>query len=102
MTQRTRYERDRDEVLLGRAIDADDKEGDAFGKLARWSLVRALDELRRVQDKRPEPSLLVDFGCHYTEHRRYRMTNSWQELGLLVERGRKHIPALMSSRPNVR
>jgi hypothetical protein len=55
---RARYERDRDEVLLGRAIDADAKEGDAFAKLARYerslerSLFRALDELRHIQDKR--------------------------------------------------
>ena len=55
---RARYERDRDEVLLGRAIDADAKEGDAFSKLARYerslerSLHRALDELRHIQDKR--------------------------------------------------
>jgi hypothetical protein len=53
-----RYERDRDEVLLGRAIDADAKEGDAFPKLARyersleWSLLRALAELRQLQDRR--------------------------------------------------
>jgi hypothetical protein len=52
------YERDRDEVLLGRAIDADAKEGDAFVKLARYerslerSLHRALDELRKIQDER--------------------------------------------------
>jgi hypothetical protein len=56
--ERAEYERDRDEVLLGRAIDADAKEGDAFTKLARHerslerSLLRALDELRRMQDKR--------------------------------------------------
>ena len=65
--ERAKYERDRDEVLLGRAIDADAKEGDAFGKLARYerslerSLFRALDELRRVQDKRqnrPSSSIL--------------------------------------------
>jgi hypothetical protein len=55
---RAKYERDRDEVLLGRVIDADAKEGDAFGKLARYerslerSLFRALDELRHIQDKR--------------------------------------------------
>jgi hypothetical protein len=55
---RARYERDRDEVLLGRAIDADAKEGDAFAKLARYerslerSLFRALDELRRLQNRR--------------------------------------------------
>jgi hypothetical protein len=53
-----RYERDRDEVLRGRAIDADAKEGDAFAKLARYerslerSLFRALDELRRLQNRR--------------------------------------------------
>jgi hypothetical protein len=56
--RRARYERDRDEVLLGRAIDADAKEGDAFAKLTRYerslerSLFRALDELRHIQDKR--------------------------------------------------
>ena len=50
---RARYERNRDEVLLGRAIDADAKEGDILGKLARYerslerSLLRALDELRQ-------------------------------------------------------
>jgi hypothetical protein len=62
-----RYERDRDEVLLGRAIDTDAKEADAFGKLARYernlerSLLRALDELRQLQDrrrKRPAPPIL--------------------------------------------
>jgi hypothetical protein len=56
--ERARYERDRDEVLLGRAIDADAKEGDAFGKLARYerslerSFHRALEELRQMQDRR--------------------------------------------------
>ncbi len=64
---RARYEQDRDEVLLGRAIDADAKEGDAFAKLARYerslerSLFRALDELRHIQDKRqnrPSPPIL--------------------------------------------
>jgi hypothetical protein len=55
---RARYERDRDEVLVGRAIDADAKEGDAFAKLARYerSLERSLyltnNELRRIQDER--------------------------------------------------
>jgi hypothetical protein len=62
----SKYEQDRDEVLLGRAIDADAKEGDAFAKLARYerslerSLHQALDELRRLQDKRqnrPSPSI---------------------------------------------
>ena len=52
------YERDRDEVLLGRALDADAKEGDTFGKLARYetslerSLFRTLYELRQIQDQR--------------------------------------------------
>jgi hypothetical protein len=52
------YERDRDEVLVGRAIDSDAKEGDAFSKLARYerslerSLLRALAELRQLQDRR--------------------------------------------------
>jgi hypothetical protein len=55
---RARYERDRDEVLLGRALDADAKEGDAFAKLARYerslerSLLRTFSELRQIQDKR--------------------------------------------------
>jgi hypothetical protein len=52
------YERDRDEVLIGCALDADAKEGDAFGKLARYetslerSLFRTLYELRQLQDER--------------------------------------------------
>jgi hypothetical protein len=63
---RARYERDRDEVLVGRALDADAKEGDAFAKLARYerslerSLLRALDELRQLQDRRrhrPAPTI---------------------------------------------
>jgi hypothetical protein len=55
---RARYERDREEVLLGRAIDADAKAGDTFTKLARYerslerSLLRALEELRQLQDRR--------------------------------------------------
>jgi hypothetical protein len=65
--KRAQYEQNRDEVLLGRAIDADAKEGDAFAKLARYerslerSFHRALDELRRIQDKRqirPSPPIL--------------------------------------------
>jgi hypothetical protein len=56
--KRARYERDRDEVLLGRAFDADAKERDAFAKLGRYersierSLLRNLNELRQMQDKR--------------------------------------------------
>jgi hypothetical protein len=55
---RAKDERDRDEVLLGRAVDADAKESDALGKLARYerslerSLFRNLDELRQRQDHR--------------------------------------------------
>jgi hypothetical protein len=60
-------ERDRDEVLLGRAVDADAKESDALSKLARYerslerSLFRTLDELRQLQDRRrncPPPPIL--------------------------------------------
>jgi hypothetical protein len=56
--EQAKYERDRDEVLLGRALDADAKQGDAFAKLARYerslerSLHRSLNELRQLQDKR--------------------------------------------------
>ena len=61
------YERDRDEVLIGCALDADAKEGDALGKLARYerslerSLLRTLDELGQLQDRRrnrPSPPIL--------------------------------------------
>jgi len=52
--------------LLGRAIDGDAREGDAFAKLARYersperSLFRALDELRQLQDRRRNrPSLPI-------------------------------------------
>jgi hypothetical protein len=64
---RAKDERDRDEVLLGRAVDADAKESDALGKLARYearlerSLFRTLDELRQLQDRRrnhPSPPIL--------------------------------------------
>jgi hypothetical protein len=64
---RAKHERDRDAVLLGRAFDADAKESDALGKLARYerslerSLYRTLDELRRLQDRRwnrPSPPIL--------------------------------------------
>ena len=60
-------ERDRDEVLRGRGVDADAKESDALGKLARYerglekSLFRTLDELRQRQDRRrnrPSPPIL--------------------------------------------
>ena len=64
---RAEDERDRDEVLLGRAVDADAKESDALGKLARYerslerSLYRGLAELRQLQDRRrnrPSPPIL--------------------------------------------
>jgi hypothetical protein len=64
---RAKDERDRDEVLLGRAVDADAKDSDALGKLARYerslerSLFRTLEELRQLQDRRrnrPPPSIL--------------------------------------------
>jgi len=56
--ERATYERDRDEVLLGRAFDADAKEADTFAKLARYetrlerSLHRSLNELRQLQARR--------------------------------------------------
>jgi hypothetical protein len=56
--RRAEYERDRDEVLIGCAIDADAKDGDAFGKLMRYerslerSLFRTLYELRQLQNER--------------------------------------------------
>jgi len=55
---RARYERDRNEVLLGRAFDADAKAANTFAKLARYersierSLLRNLNELRQMQNKR--------------------------------------------------
>jgi hypothetical protein len=64
---RAKHARDRDEVLLGRAFDADAKGSDALGKLARYerglekSLFRTLDELRQLQDRRrnrPSPPTL--------------------------------------------
>jgi hypothetical protein len=51
-------ERDREELNLGRAFDADAKDGETFGKLSRYeaaierSLFRSLHELRQIQDKR--------------------------------------------------
>jgi len=56
-----KYERDRDELLLGRAFDADAREGDAFSKLIRYetglerSLFRTLFEFRRHRP--PSPTL---------------------------------------------
>lgn len=51
-------QRERDEVLLGRAIDADAANSDSFGKLARYetslerSLYKALHEFQRLQAAR--------------------------------------------------
>jgi hypothetical protein len=67
--RRAERERDRDELLVGRALDADAREGDAFGKLARYetslerSLFRTLYELRQLQEERwgrPSPPILDD------------------------------------------
>jgi hypothetical protein len=71
---RAEYERDRDEVLLGRVIDADAKEGDVLAKLARYerslerSLDRTLNELYRIQDKRQNrPSSAITLSTEGTE-----------------------------------
>jgi hypothetical protein len=72
----SKYEQNRDEVLLGRAIDADAKEGDAFDKLARYegslerSFHRALDELRRIQEKRQTSLRFLDAITLEVERRR--------------------------------
>jgi hypothetical protein len=56
--ERAKHERDRDEVQIGCALEADAKEGDTFGKLTRYetaverSLFRTLLELRQLQDER--------------------------------------------------
>ena len=77
---RAKHELDQDKLLLGRALDADPKESDTLGKLARYernlerSLFRTLDELRQLQGPTPESSLAPDFGCRYAGRRRYRMT----------------------------
>jgi hypothetical protein len=53
--QHCEEEQDRDEVLLGRAMDDDAGKSDAFGKLARYettlerSFYRSLHELQRIQ-----------------------------------------------------
>jgi hypothetical protein len=50
--------RDRPELSLGRAFDADAKDGETFGKLSRYetaierSLFRSLHEIRQIQEKR--------------------------------------------------
>jgi hypothetical protein len=80
---RAKYERDRGEILLGRGLDADAKEGDVFAKagLTREKLGTVIPSgLRRASPytgQTPEPSLFADFRCRYPEHGRYRITNSW-------------------------
>jgi hypothetical protein len=55
---RARWKRDREEVFLGRSFDADAKESDTFGKLARYettlerSLYKALHEFQRLRAAR--------------------------------------------------
>ena len=82
---RARYERNRDEVLLGRAVDADAKESDALGKLARYerglekSLFRTLDELRQRQDRRrnrPSPPILDTVRSTQAIQNDFRSTHS--------------------------
>ncbi len=52
------HEQDRDEVIIGRALDADATDGNAFSKFARYEntmekgLYRALHELQRLQATR--------------------------------------------------
>jgi hypothetical protein len=78
---RAKHERDQDKLFLGRALDADAKEGDTLGKLGRYqrslerSLFRTLDELRQLQDQRRNRPAPPDFGCRYAGRRRYRMTS---------------------------
>jgi hypothetical protein len=56
--ERCEYERDRNEVLLAKAMNADAKESDVLGRLARYEttlergLYRALHELQRLQAAR--------------------------------------------------
>jgi hypothetical protein len=60
--RRAEFERDREELGLGRAFDADAKDGETFGKLNRYetgierSLFRSLQELRQIQSKRQSRS----------------------------------------------
>ena len=62
---RARCERDREEVFLGRSFNADAKENDTFGKLARYetalerSLFKTLHELQRLQAARNGPMALL-------------------------------------------
>ncbi len=59
------FERDREELSLGCAFDADAKDGETFSKLNRYetgierSLLRSLQELRQIQSKRQGRSTSV-------------------------------------------
>jgi hypothetical protein len=59
-------ERDRAELSLGRAFDADAKEGETFGKLNRYetgierSLFRSLQEFRQIQERRHNSMVAMD------------------------------------------
>jgi hypothetical protein len=59
-------ERDRAELSLGRAYDADAKDGETFGKLSRYetaierSLFRSLHELRQIQERRHNCTAATD------------------------------------------
>jgi hypothetical protein len=55
-------ERDRDEVLRGRGVDADAKESDALGKLARYERGLEKSLFRTLDGPPPESSLAADFG----------------------------------------
>jgi hypothetical protein len=64
--RRAEFERDREELSLGRAFDADAKDGETFGKLNRYetgierSLFRSLQELRQIQSKRQSRSTSLE------------------------------------------
>jgi hypothetical protein len=76
-------ERDRDEIRLGCAIDADAREADTFAKLGRYetrlerSLFRILNELPNA-GQASKPSVILDVRCSYLERRRYPMTSCLQ------------------------
>jgi hypothetical protein len=93
---RATRERDQDKLLLWRAVDADAKEGDALGKLARYesslerSLFATLEELRKLQDRRwncPSPPILdaVPLAAG-----RYRMTSFRQIYAYQRARSKAH------------
>jgi hypothetical protein len=77
---RSQHERDQDKLLLGRALDADPKETDTLGKLARYernlerSLFRTLDELRQLQGPTPGIVPRPRFWMPLRWSQEYRMT----------------------------